>query len=139
MDDTEERPDIMINDQMIDNKYSKCYYDAMITSIYTQNNMNEVENNEFRIFNAGLHAQKHKFDNYRGKFDNYNDNGYRFYPLIMENTSDINKYMRHLINQLICNKSLSIKYFAIKIKNYYNAFSVKWIKIKYKSLYSHIS
>ena len=141
MDDTEERPDIIINDQMkmIDDKYSKCYYDTMITSIYNKNNMKDVENNNFKIFNAGLAAEKYKFNKYLGKFDNYNDNGYRFYPLIMESTGGINKYMRHLINQIIRYKSISIKDFAIKIKNYYIQFSIKWIKIRYKSLYSHIA
>ena len=141
MDDNEERPDIIINDQMkmIDDKYSKCYYDTMITSIYNKNNMRDIENGQFKIFNAGLYAEKHKFQKYIGRFDNYNNNGYRFYPLIMENAGSINKYMRHLINEIIRNKSVSIKDFAVKIKNYYIEFSIKWIRIKYKSIYSHIA
>ena len=103
------------------------------------NNIKSVNNNTFNIFNAGNSGQKRKFSNYLGKFEDYNDKGYRFCPLIMENYGGMNKYLRHLINQLIKEKTNNNKEFSIKIKNYYIEFSIFWIKIKYKSMYSHIS
>ena len=123
---------------MEDGKYAKCYYDTMVTNIFNINNINDVNNNSFTIFNAGLYGQNRKFNNYIGKFEEYNDKGYRFYPLIMESYGGMNKHVRCLINQLIKENSCDNEEFAIKIKNYYIEFRLYWIKVKYKSMYSHI-
>ena len=57
----------------------------------------------------------------------------------MESAGGMNKCLRYIINKIIKKNSITNKDFAIKIKNYYIAFSIKWIKLGYRSIFSHIS
>ena len=88
--DNKQRPDIIIHDDIEykKNKHSPVFIDTMITNIYTQNNLDQINSNNFSIFNAGKLAEKHKRDLYLNRFQDLKNKFYKFIPFIMEITGD---------------------------------------------------
>ena len=107
--DSKQRPDIIIHDQIEykKGKFAPIYIDTMITDVCTMENVNEVNNNEFTIFNAGRLAKKHKERLYMNRYPELIEKGYKFVPAIFESSGGINVELRNILNYFLQKKITS--------------------------------
>ena len=134
------RPDIIIYDQIEyePKKYAPIYIDTMITDIYNKKNMQQIENGEFSIFNAGKNAENYKLGLYLNRFNDLKEKGFIFIPTIIESTGGINSGLRRLINFFLEKKAESKqKDYTVIAHNYYIEFAIFYQKLKYESLWDH--
>ena len=138
--DSQQRPDIIIHDEIEydKNKHAPCYIDTMITDIYKQKNMDQINVNNFSIFNAGKLAEKDKRDLYIDRFHDLKEKGYIFIPFIMESTGGIGSDMRKVINYYLKKKAnIKNRDFSVIVHNYYIQFSIYYQKLRYETLWNH--
>ena len=76
-----------------------------VADVYSESNMKYIRNGEYKIFGAGLRAEKHKNSLYAsGRCEELLNDGYHFIPNASENMGGISR-----IFQKICNDWLRIK------------------------------
>ena len=100
--------------------------------------MQQIENGEFSIFNAGKNAENYKLNLYLNRFNDLKEKGFIFIPTIIESTGGINSGLRRLINFFLEKKAESKqKDYTVIAHNYYIEFSIFYQKLKYESLWDH--
>ena len=137
---TRERPDIIVHEEFeqMDKKFARFYVDTMITDIYNNNNIRQINSGNFRVFNAGKAAEKYKLDEDVNRFVDLKQKGYRFIPTIMESSGGISKGLRHVINIFLRRKAdRENKNFGVVAHNFYIYFSLFYQKLRYASIWDH--
>ena len=139
-DDNATRPDIIIHDHVEydEKKYAPIFLDTMITDINSIRSKQQIESGNFKIFNAGLLAEKYKYDLYLNRFNDLKEKGYVFIPTIIESTGGINTGLRRIINFFLKKKAkLMNKEFGVLAHNYYIELSLYYQKLRYETLWDH--
>ena len=139
-DETLERPDIVVHDRfsMLNGDICPFYIDTMITCVRNERNVNDLDLDNFGIFNAEKYAEDKKKNDYSCKFQDLQDENYHFIPSIFVSSGSINEELRHLINILLKALYARDKH-GVVIHNYYIELSLRLKKLIYGALYDHCS
>jgi hypothetical protein len=134
------RPDIIINDtiEIADGNFSKVMIDTVITNVYNNLNIQNIEQNNIKIFNAGCIAEKRKYDVYKNKFEEKRKNGYQFIPFVIENYGGVSKNMKIILKYFLKKKATRLKMnSSVVMYNFYNSLSIKFQALMYETIIDH--
>ena len=125
---------------MQNGKYSQCYMDSRIANIFGKDNLEAIEADNIKIFNAGRNAEIVKLRDYSDKFMELQDLNYIFIPVGIEINGGISKNLRHILSLYIGKETeLKNKDYGIMIHNFYIKLSIFIQKLRFNSIWSRIS
>ena len=110
----------------------------MITDVNTKKNVEQINGNQFTMFNAGKLAKEYKQRLYMDRYPELIKKGYVFIPGIFESSGGINSELRNVLNYFIYKKAkMNKKEFGVMAHNYYIELSIFYQRLRYESLWDH--
>ncbi len=135
------KPDIWVHEKIEYEKHkvAKLILDTVVTNIFCNKNLKNIENDNISFFMAGKIGENNKNKLYKNKFNNYYENGYKFQALALEILGGVNKNIRNIINTICkCKAKRLNKDANILINNTYILMSLIYKKFLIETLKNHI-